>query len=193
MMKTIGLPVFLGAAVLLLGGCASVETPADTSTGMNGLQQRALTIRNIGDEFGATYNDVWYGTIATLQLNGFILKQADKSSGYIYGVWQNAYERQVENGKGGFVLTQLGTPPAYSFGGFFSRTTVYKQIDVSVTLEPLAKTQTLVRLVARFDNAGVPVAEGVFANRFFGLLRKEIFLRKNTGSIYQTFATSTMK
>ena len=37
MMKTIGLPVFLGAAVLLLGGCASVETPADTSTGMNGL------------------------------------------------------------------------------------------------------------------------------------------------------------
>ena len=86
MMKTIGLPVFLGAAVLLLGGCASVETPADTSTGMNGLQQRALTIRNIGDEFGATYNDVWYGTIATLQLNGFILKQADKSSGYIYGV-----------------------------------------------------------------------------------------------------------
>ena len=99
----------------------------------------------------------------------------------------------MENGKGGFVLTQLGTPPAYSFGGFFSRTTVYKQIDVSVTLEPLAKTQTLVRLVARFDNAGVPVAEGVFANRFFGLLRKEIFLRKNTGSIYQTFATSTMK
>ena len=153
MMKTIGLPVFLGAAVLLLGGCASVETPADTSTGMNGLQQRALTIRNIGDEFGATYNDVWYGTIATLQLNGFILKQADKSSGYIYGVWQNAYERQVENGNGGFVLTQLGTPPAYSFGGFISRTTVYKQIDVSVTLEPLAKTQTLVRLVARLSSS----------------------------------------
>ena len=193
MMKTIGLPVLLWAAVLLLSGCASLETPADTSTGMNGLQQRALTIRNIGEEFGATYSDVWYGTIATLQLNGFILKDADKASGYIYGVWQNAYERQVENGKGGFVLTQLGTPPAYSFGGFFSRTTVYKQIDVSVTLEPLAKTQTLMRLVARFDNAGVPVAEGVFANRFFGLLRKEIFLRKNTGSIYQTFATSTMK
>ena len=147
----------------------------------------------IGEEFGATYSDVWYGTIATLQLNGFILKDADKASGYIYGVWQNAYERQVENGKGGFVLTQLGTPPAYSFGGFFSRTAVYKQIDVSVTLEPLAETQTLVRLVARFDNAGVPVAEGVFANRFFGLLRKEIFLRKNHGSIYQTYTASTMK
>lgn len=193
MMKTIGLPVLLWAAVLLLSGCASLETPADTSTGMNGLQQRALTIRNIGEEFGATYSDVWYGTIATLQLNGFILKDADKASGYIYGVWQNVYERQVENGKGGFVLTQLGTPPAYSFGGFFSRTAVYKQIDVSVTLEPLAETQTLVRLVARFDNAGVPVAEGVFANRFFGLLRKEIFLRKNHGSIYQTYTASTMK
>ena len=193
MRKIIGLSAFLLAGLLLLSGCASTEVPADTSTGMNGLQQRALTIRNIGDEFGATYNDVWYGVIATLQLNGFILKQADKSSGYIYGVWQNAYERQVENSRGGFVLTQLGTPPSYSFGGFFSRTDVYKQIDVSVTLEPLAETQTLVRLVARFDNAGVPVAEGVFANRFFGLLRKEIFLRKNTGSSYQTYTASTTK
>lgn len=191
MMKKITLPAISLLGIMLMAGCASMETPADTSTGMNGLQQRALTIRNIGEELGATYDDVWYGTIATLQLNGFILKHADKSSGYIYGVWQNAYERQVENGKGGFVLTQLGTPPAYSFGGFFSRTDVYKQIDVSVTLEPLAKTQTLVRLVARFDNSGIPVAEGLFANRFFGLLRKEIFLRKSNGSIYHTYSTAS--
>ena len=193
MYKKLGSPAAVFALCLLLTGCVSSEPPANTSTGMNGLQQRALTIRNIGEEFGATYSDVWYGTIATLQLNGFILKQADKSSGYIYGVWQNTYERQVESGKGGFVLTQLGTPPAYSFGGFFSRTDIYKQIDVSVTLEPLAKTQTLVRMVARFDSEGVPVAEGVFANRFFGLLRKEIFLRKNNGSIYQTYTASTTK
>lgn len=86
------------AATGLLTGCLSPQPPADTSTGMNGLQQRALTIRNIGEEFGASYDDVWYATIATLQLNGFILKQADKSSGYIYGVWQNIYERQVETG-----------------------------------------------------------------------------------------------
>lgn len=190
MLKRISFPAAVLATGLLLSGCVSTEPPADTSTGMNGLQQRALTIRNIGEELGATYNDVWYGTIATLQLNGFILKQADKESGYIYGVWQNTYERQTENGKGGFVLTQLGTPPAYSFGGFFSRTDVYKQIDVSVTLEPLAKTQTLVRMVARFDSEGVPVAEGIFANRFFGLLRKEIFLRKNNASIYQTYTTT---
>lgn len=181
------------AATGLLTGCLSPQPPADTSTGMNGLQQRALTIRNIGEEFGASYDDVWYATIATLQLNGFILKQADKSSGYIYGVWQNIYERQVETGKGGFTLTQLGTPPSYSVGGFFSRTDVYKQIDVSITFEPLAETQTLVRLVARFDNEGIPVAEGVFANRFFGLLRKEIFLRQNNGSIYQTYTASTTK
>lgn len=193
MYKKLGFPTAVFTLCLLLTGCVSSEPPANTSTGMNGLQQRALTIRNIGEEFGATYSDVWYGTIATLQLNGFILKQADKSSGYIYGVWQNTYERQVESGKGGFVLTQLGTPPAYSFGGFFSRTDIYKQIDVSVTLEPLARTQTLVRMVARFDNEGVPVAEGVFANRFFGLLRKEIFLRKNNGSIYQTYTASTTK
>mgnify|MGYP000880604639 CR=1 FL=1 len=191
MFNKIFLPATALAAGLMLAGCVSSEPPVNTSTGMNGLQQRALTIRNIGEELGATYSDVWYGTIATLQLNGFILKQADKNSGYIYGVWQNTYERQFENSKGGFVLTQLGTPPAYSFGGFFSRTNAYKQIDVSVTLEPLAKTQTLVRMVARFDSEGVPVAEGVFANRFFGLLRKEIFLRKNNGSIYQTYTAST--
>ena len=73
---------------------------------------------------------------------------------------------------------------AAGIGSFFGKTDTYKQIEVSVTLEPVEKTQTLVRLVARFDNAGVPVAEGVFANRFFGLLRKEIFLRKNGGSVY---------
>ena len=181
------------AAACMLAGCISPQPPADTSTGMNGLQQRVLTIRNIGEEFGATYNDVWYATIATLQLNGFILKQADKASGYIYGVWQNTYERQAETGRGGFALTQLGTSPSYFLGSFFSMTDVYKQIDVSVTFEPLAETQTLIRLVARFDNEGVPVAEGVFANRFFGLLRKEIFLRQNNGSIYQTYTASTTK
>ena len=31
------------------------------------------------------------------------------------------------------------------------------------------------------------MAEGIFANRFFGLLRKEIFLRKNNGGIYHAF------
>lgn len=188
MNKKFGFLALLLAACVLLSGCISTEIPADTSAGMTGLQQRALTIRNIGEELGATYDDVWYGTIATLQLNGFILKQADRASGYIYGVWQNAYERHVETGRGGFSLVQLAVPPGVSFGEFFSTTEQFRQIDVSVTLEPLARTQTLVRLVARFDNEGVPMAEGVFANRFFGLLRKEIFLRKNNGSIYQAFS-----
>ena len=93
----------------------------------------------------------------------------------------------METSRGGFSLVQLAVPPGVSFGEFFSSTEQFRQIDVSVTLEPLAKTQTLVRIVARFDREGVPMAEGVFANRFFGLLRKEIFLRKNKGGIYNVF------
>ena len=189
MKKQSGILAILIFSALLLTGCISTEIPADTSAGMTGMQQRALTVRNIGEELGATYNDVWYGVIATLQLNGFILKQADKESGYLYGVWQNTYERHVETTRGGFSLVQLAVPPGVSFGEFFSSTEQFRQIDVSVTLEPLAKTQTLVRIVARFDREGVPMAEGVFANRFFGLLRKEIFLRKNNGAIYNTFGT----
>lgn len=179
------------ALCLLPAGCLTTRPPADASAGLNGLQRRVLTIRNLGSDLDASYNDVWYAAIATLQLNGFILKQADKCSGFIYGVWENQYERQTETTEGGFVLTQLGTSPAWSFGGTFSKTDVYKQIEVSVTLEPLAERQTLVRLVARFDNAGAPMAEGVFANRFFGLLRKEIFLRKHNGSIYQAHSAIT--
>lgn len=188
MKNQLGIPAALLLAVLS-AGCISSEKPADTGAGMNSLQQRALTVRNIGDELDATYDDVWYGTIATLQLNGFILKQADKSSGYIYGAWQNTYERRVESNRGGFSLVQLAVPPGVSFGEFFSTTEQFQQIDVSVTLEALARTQTLVRLVARFDSEGVPAVEGVFANRFFGLLRKEIFLRKNNGSIYHAFSS----
>ena len=192
-MKTI-YSLFAVLAIALLSGCASSKlAPANTSTGMNGLQQRALSARNIGDEFGARYNDVWYATIATLQLNGFILKQADKNSGFIYGVWQNVYERQNEYTDGAFAFTQLGNTSNTSVGLFTSKTDVFKQIEVSVTLEPLARTQTLVRLVARFDTEGEPVAEGVFANRFFGQLRREIFLRVNNGSIYQPFTATKTK
>ena len=176
------------AVSVAAGGCIQPEPPVNTSTGMNGLQQRALTVRNIGEEFGATYDDVWYSAIAALQLNGFMLRQADKNSGSIYGVWLNTYEMQSETTEGGFFMTQLSASPSYYAGGFVSRTQVFKQIEVSVTLEPLAEHQTLVRLVARFDSDGEAVAEGVFANRFFGVLRKEIFLRKNGGSIYTAFA-----
>lgn len=177
-----------GVAALLFSGCVSSEQPANTSAGLNGLQQRALNVRNIGDELGAAYKDVWYSTISTLQLNGFILKEADMQSGYIYGVWQDTYERRAEISNGGFTVYQVGGGSNLGIGSFFSKTDTYKQIEVSVTLEPLAETQTLVRLTARFDNSGVPVAEGVFANRFFGLLRKEIFLRKNGGSVYNNFS-----
>lgn len=187
MKKQSGILTLLFFCTLLLTGCISTEIPADTSAGMTGLQQRALNVRNIGEELGATYDDVWYGVIATLQLNGFILKQADKESGYLYGVWRDTYERHVETTRGGFSLVQLAVPPGVSFGEFFSSTEQFRQIDVSVTLTPLAKTQTLVRIIARFDREGVPMAEGIFANRFFGLLRKEIFLRKNNGGIYHAF------
>ncbi len=182
--------IFAGLCALTLTGCISPKMPADSSAGLNGLQQRALTVRNIGDELGATYDDVWTGTIAALQLNGFILKQADKSTGYIYGVWQNRYEGQVETGNGGFAMLNTSGGGG-TFGTFFSYTTVFKQVDVSVTLEPLAQTQTLVRIAARFDSEGNAMAEGSFANRFFGLLRKEIFLRKNNGSIYNAYTTTT--
>ncbi len=177
----------------LLIGCASTQPPADSSAGLSGLQQRALNSRNIGDEFGASYDDVWYSTIATLQLNGFILRQADKTNGYIYGVWQDTYEKQYETSEGSFLLRDVNTSPGLSYGSFFSRTDVYKQIEVSVTLEPVAPTQTIVRLVARFDSEGVPMAAGVFANRFFGLLRKEIFLRVNNVSTFKTCIAPTSK
>ncbi len=183
--------IFTGLCAAVLTGCVSPEAPADSAGGMNGLQQRVLTSRNIGEELGATYDDVWSGTVAALQLNGFILKQADKSAGYIYGVWQNSYERQTETSNGGFAMVNLPGSATYSFGSFFTKTAVFKQVDVSVTLEPLEKTQTLVRLSARFDNQGNSMAEGVFANRFFGLLRKEIFLRKNNGSLYHAYTTTT--
>lgn len=181
----------LGA--LLVSGCMTQQPPANSSTGKNGLQQRALTSRSIGADMDATYDDVWFGVISTLQLNGFILKQADKASGFIYGVWQDTYERQTEYTNGGFMFTQAGSTSSLHYGTFFSNTSVYKQIEVSVTLEPLAPTQTLVRLISRFDSQGIPTAHGVFANRFFGLLRKEIFLRKNSGSSYSKFDVSTTK
>ncbi len=180
---------FFAAALtagLMLSGCAVPQPPAETNAGMNGLQQRVLHSRNIGEDLDATYNDVWYSTIATLQLNGFLLKQADKNSGFIYGVWKDTYEAQRETSNGGFSMFQVTAPASYSFGLFSSKTTVFKQVEVSVTMERLARTQTLVRLTSRFDSDGAVMAEGVFANRFFGLLRKEIFLRKNNGSIYHT-------
>ena len=194
MRKQLGIIAAVLGVILLASGCLSQQPPADTSTGLNGLQQRALTSRNIGEDLNASYNDVWYSVISTLQLNGFILKQADKNSGFIYGVWQNTYEAQTDFSQGGLLLTQLGvTNPSVYGGAFFSRTTTFKQIEVSVTLEPLARTQTMVRLVSRFDNRGIATAHGVFANRFFGILRKEIFLRKNSGSIYQKFSVANKK
>ena len=194
MRKQFGITAGLLSVILLVSGCMSQRPPADSSAGLNGLQQRALTIRNIGEDLDATYDDVWYSAISTLQLNGFILKQADKNSGFIYGVWQNTYEGQTQYTQGGLLLKQLGVTNASWYGGaFFATTKVFKEIEVSVTLEPLAPTQTLVRLVSRFDSEGVPTAHGVFANRFFGVLRREIFLRKNGGSIYQKFNVANKK
>ncbi len=174
-------------AGVVLSGCVAGRSPANTSNGLNGLQQRALTVRNMGSEFGATYDDIWYGVIATLQVNGFILQQADKESGYIYGVWQNMYEAQNESSRGGFSMFNISSSPTVYAGAYAGINTVYKKIDVSVTLDPIAETQTLVRMTARFDSEGSVVSEGVFANQFFGLLRKEIFLRKYQGSLYQNY------
>ena len=192
MLKQFGITASVLGVILLVSGCMNEQGPADTSTGLNGLQQRALTSRSLGEDFDATYNDVWYSVISTLQLNGFVLKQADKHSGFIYGVWQDTYEQDNAYTRGGLFLTQLGvTNPSYYGGVFFSKTTSFKQIEVSVTLEPIARTQTLVRLVSRFDNQGIAMAHGVFANRFFGLVRKEIFLRKANGSIYQKYTDAS--
>lgn len=194
MLKQFGITAGVLGVILLVSGCMNQAGPVETSTGLNGLQQRALTARNIGEDLNATYNDVWYSVISTLQMNGFILKQADKNSGFIYGVWQDTYESQKEYSQGGLLLTQLGvTNPSVYGGAFFSKTTTFKQIEVSVTLEPLARTQTLVRLASRFDNQGIAMAHGVFANRFFGILRKEIFLRKNNGSIYTKYTVANKK
>lgn len=178
--------VFLCAAVLMTG-CATPVAPADTSAGMSGLQLRTLNARNIGYDMGATYNDVWYAAVATLQMNGFLLRSADRTSGYIYGVWMNTYEHEKEISHGGIIMTHIATPPEIAVGEFFSTHHKFRQIEVAVTLEPVAETQTIVRITSRFDTKGVPMAEGTFANQFFGLLRKEIFLRKYKGSVYTAY------
>lgn len=183
-------------AAVLMTGCVNPVYPANTNAGMNGLQQRALLSRNIGYDLDATYDDVWYAAVSTLQMNGFILRQADRASGYIYGVWQNTYEPEKEVSRGGFAMistVQMDTPVTFTFGEFFSITYKFKQVEVAATLQPLARTQTLVRLTARFDNEGIPMAEGHFASRFFGLLRKEIFLRKNRASVYTVFQEKQKK
>ena len=84
MVKQFGITAGVLGVILLVSGCMNQAGPVETSTGLNGLQQRALTARNIGEDLDATYNDVWYSVIATLQMNGFILKQADKNSGFIF-------------------------------------------------------------------------------------------------------------
>lgn len=183
---TIAGGIFLCAAVLMTG-CVNPLPPADTNAGLDSLQQRTLTARNIGADLGATYNEVWYAAVATLQMNGFLLRSADRTSGYIYGVWLNTYEHNQEVSHGGFIITHVAASPEVAIGEFFSTHHKYRQIEVTVTLEPLAETQTLVRITSRFDTKGVPMVEGTFASQFFGLLRKEIFLRKFKGSIYTTY------
>lgn len=178
--------VFLCTAVLMTG-CANPVAPADTNAGMDGLQLRTLNARNIGYDIGATYNEVWYAAVATLQMNGFLLRSADRASGYIYGVWMNTYEHHQEVSHGGFFITHIASPPEFAIGEFFGTHHKFRQIEVAVTLEPLAETQTIVRITSRFDTKGVPMAEGTFANQFFGLLRKEIFLRKHKGSVYTAY------
>ena len=48
MRKQFGITAGVRGVILLMTGCLNQQPPADSSTGLNGLQQRALTIRNIG-------------------------------------------------------------------------------------------------------------------------------------------------
>ena len=139
-------------------GCSTSREYGTSS--LTGLQSRTIHSRYIGKDFNAGYKAVWWATISALQLNGFVLRNADCDSGYIYGVWQNHFEDES--------LPVLFT--GLSFG-------YQRAIEVSVTLERIRNTETLVRISCRGDGKGHNMDNAEFSSRFFATVNKELFLK----------------
>jgi len=141
-------------------GCATqrqYESPR-----LTGLQNRVIHSRLIGKQFGATYKEVWWSSISTLQLHGFVLRDADVETGYIYGVWQNVFETEGSNAS---VLPMIMSSRSLEV------------IEVSLTLEDMGKKGTKVRISSRGDANGESMDCATFASRFFASLNKELLLK----------------
>ena len=132
-----------------VAGCAMQPPPRSE---LAPLQVRAVNTRDLGKQFNATYDDIWWATLTVLQNDGFVLRQADKDAGFIYGVWMNTFEKRASSRK-------------------------FAEVEVSLTLEKNAEHSTLVRLSARVGSDGEPQDDAAFTSRFFAGIQKELFLR----------------
>ena len=77
--------------MVVLSVCAGCMQPPRQE--LSPLQQRQVFSRNVANECDASYNDVWWGALTVLQDNGFVLRQANHDSGYLYGVQSRSVER----------------------------------------------------------------------------------------------------
>jgi len=153
-MKNITILMLLAA--VCIGGCyGASETPRAVVTG---LQARTANSHDFGRVSPVTYENVWWATISSLQLNGFVLRQADINSGYVYGVWRHA---SIDVG-------------AYPYG----LDSDLRKIEVSVTLRKLTDSKTRVRISGDFGPDGRPIHPAEFSKRFFGAIQKELFLQE---------------
>ena len=100
--------------------------------------------------------------MTTLQDAGFVVRQASKTDGYIYGVWLNAFEKDSE---------YFGPLNAAAMRKF-------SQVEVSVTLERSGERGTMVRISTRLGPACEAQDDAAFTRRFFAYLQKEVFLRE---------------
>lgn len=180
----------LVALTMAAGGCTLTAPPP---TPVSGLQRRAITTRDLGKELQAEYEDLWWATITVLQDRGFVLRDADRQGGFIYGAWLNRFENRTVTPPPGFTLLSdlLGTDlfsvtsnTSEIAGGLdsFGNWHEFTDIEVSVTFERRDKGSILVRLSSRFGWDGGPQDSDDFASRFFGAIRKEVFLRRATAA-----------
>jgi len=136
----------------LLAGCATQPPPRSQ---LAPLQARVVNTRDLGKQFNATYDDIWWATLTVLQNDGFVLRQADKEAGFIYGVWMNSFERRANH----------------------SLSRKFADVEVSLTLEKREEHSTWVRLSARLGPDGEAQDDAAFTSRFFAGIQKELFLR----------------
>ena len=138
------------------------------------LQSRALHSRDVGRQLDARYDEVWWGTVTALQDAGFVLRQADKNAGFIYGVWIDTSEPAIEVPLFGIPLT-------------------HQVVEVSITLEQQGETSTVLRLSARMGAGGESQDDAQFPQRFFAAVQKEVFVRttaRRLGGIHMSPARS---
>ncbi len=153
---------FILLGLLAVFQCACTSHRQYDPPVLTGLQSRVIHSKYIGEQFNANYKQVWWSVVSTLQLHGFVLRDADIDTGYIYGVWQNAFEKETTNS------TLL---PSLTFNKSI------EVIEVSVTLEDKGERGTLVRISSRGDSDGESMNNATFSSRFFASVNKELLLK----------------